>query len=103
MAAILDAEVSHSRVVVEVLLKRWIVRDNERVLIAEVDAHGVPGASGASYLICDCEQSLRRLWNFPADWHGMEDVQLLALFDAPHARVGSRRNDDAGQIVAHRY
>jgi hypothetical protein len=90
-------------VVVEVLLKRWIVRGPERTLIAEVDAHGVPGASRASYLMCDSEQSIRRLWNFPDDWHRMEDASLLALFHAPYVQAGTPKNDDAGQLVALSY
>ena len=89
--------------VVEVLLKRWVVRDGERVLIAEADARGVPGGSRASCLICDSERSIRRLWNFPDDWQRMPDEKLLALFDAPYVRSESRRNEKAGQLIANCY
>jgi hypothetical protein len=98
-------------VAVEVLLKRWVLRNRERILIAEVDARTVPGASRASCLICDCEQSIRRLWNFPDDWHRMDDAKLLGLFEAPH--VGADRpasvtsaagaNEKTGQLVAVSY
>ena len=88
---------------VEVLLKRWVVRDRERVLIAEIDARRVPGASRASCLICDCEQSIRRIWNFPDDWDRMEDGKLLALFETPYARPEQKRNEKTGQLVANCY
>jgi hypothetical protein len=96
-------EISYWLVVVEVLLKRWVVRDRERVLIAEVDARGVPGGSRASCLICDCEQSIRRIWNFPDDWDRMDDAKLLALFDAPYVRAEPQANESAGDLVAVSY
>jgi len=71
---------------VEVLLRRWIVRNCERVLISEVDARTVPGASRDSCLICESEGSIRRIWSFPDDWQQMGDATLLALFDAPYRR-----------------
>jgi hypothetical protein len=74
----------------EVLLKRWIVRDSERWTVAEVDARDVPGAHGNVCLICDSDHSVRRLWAFPADWHRMEDARLLNLFTAPMVRTPAR-------------
>lgn len=67
----------------EVLLRRWIVRDGERWTITEVDARDVPGARGDYCLICESDLSVRRLWKYPADWHRVEDEKLLALFAAP--------------------
>ncbi len=70
----------------EVLHKRWIVRDSERFTIAEVDARSVPGARGSCCLICESDLSVRRLWSYPADWNRMEDARVLALFAAPVVR-----------------
>ena len=70
----------------EVLLKRWIVREGERWTVAEVDARDVPGARGNCCLICESDLSVRRLWTYPADWHRMEDGKLLGLFAAPLVR-----------------
>jgi hypothetical protein len=67
----------------EVLLKRWIVRETERWTVTEMDARDVPGARGNCCLICECDLAVRRLWSYPDDWHRMEDARLLALFAAP--------------------
>ena len=69
----------------EVLLKRWVMRDGERMLVTECDARGVPGASAATCLICETDSAMRRIWNFPVDWHRLEDAQVLALFELPFA------------------
>lgn len=97
------AEILYRLVDVEVLLKRWVVRDGERVLIAEVDARAVPGASRPSSLICECDHSIRRLWNFPDDWNRMADAKLLALFEQPHARPEAASEKRTGQLVADCY
>jgi hypothetical protein len=86
----------------EVLLKRWIVRDSERWTVAEMDARHVPGARGNCCLICESDLSVRRLWSYPADWHRMEDGKLLALFAAPLVRNMPARpaaGDDAGAVI----
>jgi hypothetical protein len=70
----------------EVILKRWIVRETERWTVSEVDARDVPGARGSHCLICESDLSVRRLWSYPADWHRLEDNRLLALFAAPLVR-----------------
>jgi hypothetical protein len=70
----------------EVLLKRCIVRENERWTVTEADARDVPGARGDCCLICESDLSVRRLWTYPVDWHRMEDDKVLALFAAPLVR-----------------
>jgi hypothetical protein len=75
---------------VEVLLKRLVVRDGERVTVAEVNARGVPGAQRESCLICETDYAMRRIWRYPADWHHLEDAKVAALFDAPHS-IGEPR------------
>ena len=74
-------------VAVEVLLKRWVVREGERSLVAEADARDVPGAQGPNCLIFETEALMRRIWHYPADWNQLEDSRLIALFDRPY--VGS--------------
>ena len=70
----------------EVLLKRWIVREDQRWTVTEMDARDVPGARADHCLICESDLSVRRLWQYPADWHRFEDGKLLALFAAPLVR-----------------
>ena len=84
----------------EVLLKRWIVRDSERWTISEVDAREVPGARGDSCLICESDFSVRRLWSYPADWDRIEDARLLALFAAPMVKSAPMRAPAIGLEVA---
>ena len=67
----------------DVLLKRWVMRDGERALVSECDARGVPGATGTNCLICETEAAIRRIWSYPADWHRLEDATVFALFDQP--------------------
>lgn len=69
----------------DVLLKRWVMRDGERTLVSECDARGVPGAAGTRCLICETDVAMRRIWSYPADWHRLEDARVLALFDQPFA------------------
>lgn len=75
----------------EVLLKRHVVRDGERVTVAEINARGVPGALRDECLICESDHAVRRLWRYPADWHHLEDAHVAALFDAPY-RSGELRD-----------
>ena len=84
----------------EVLLKRWIVRGSERWTISEVDAREVPGARSDSCLICESDFSVRRLWNYPADWHRIEDTKLLCLFAAPMVKSSPVRARAIGLEVA---
>ena len=74
---------------VEVLLKRLVVRNGERVTVAELDAHGVPGALREACLICESDHAVRRIWRYPADWQRLDDDRVAALFDAPHRLVAS--------------
>lgn len=75
----------------EVLHKRWIVRDGERWTVSEVDARDVPGSCGDCCLICESDLSVRRLWSYPAEWNRMEDARLLDLFAAPLVRSAPAR------------
>lgn len=67
----------------DVLLKRWVMRDGERALVSECDAREVPGAVGTHCLICETDGAMRRIWSYPADWHRLDDAKVLDLFDQP--------------------
>ena len=61
-------------------------------MIAEVDARHVPGARNDYCLIRSTDAAVRRIWSYPADWHGLEDGTLMALFEAPFAADAQRRD-----------
>ena len=85
----------------EVILKRWIIRDGERWTVAEVDAHDVPGSRGDRCLICESDLSVRRLWSYPDDWNRLGEEKLLGLFSAPLARKSPSRVFER-EVVAER-
>jgi hypothetical protein len=87
-------------VAVEVLLKRWVVREGERSLVAEADARGVPGAQGPNCLIFENDVLMRRIWHYPADWNQLEDSRLIALFDRPFVSSGPGRVAACGRPQA---
>ena len=94
-----QAHIFFQAATMEVLHKRWIVRDGERWTVSEVDARDVPGTCGDSCLICESDLSVRRLWRYPADWNGMDDAGLLDLFAAPLVRSTPTRAIERGVMV----
>jgi hypothetical protein len=61
-------------------------------MIAEVDARDVPGARSNYCLIRSTDAVMRRIWSYPADWHRLEEERLMALFEAPFAGDGQKRD-----------
>ena len=53
------------------VLVRWHVN--------EVDARRVPGARGARCLLFACDQVIRRVWRYPADWRSLDGPGLALL------------------------
>lgn len=49
--------------------------------IREFDSPRTPGAKAQVSLICESNSAVRRLWNFPANWRTMSELELLELFD----------------------
>ena len=83
----------------EVLLKRWVRRDGERVLVTECDARFIPGSTGATCLICETDSTMRRIWSYPVDWEGLDDARVLALFDQPFVPVSSARQESPSKAA----
>jgi len=50
-------------------------------LIREMDATEVPGAKGPRCLVCECavDGVVRRLWQYPREWHELPDDELRKL------------------------
>jgi hypothetical protein len=59
--------------------ERILQRGDETWTVREVSAHQVPGARGARCLICESASVVRRLWDYPDNWHALTDTELLAL------------------------
>ena len=60
--------------------ERILQRGDEMWTVREVSAHRVPGARGARCLICEYASVVRRLWDYPDNWHALTDTDLLALY-----------------------
>lgn len=71
----------------DVFLRRRVSSGANHWLICEVDARSVPGARADRCLVCQNEQVVRRLWAYPAAWHELSDVALIALCDGKLADV----------------
>lgn len=89
----------------DVLLKRRLLCGGDRWLIAEIDARGIPGAQADRCLVCQSEQVMRRLWDYPTDWHSLSDEALGALCegvlaDMPAAHAGQEARAREGRPSA---
>ena len=71
----------------DIFLRRRVSSGADHWLICEVDARAVPGARADRCLVCQNEQVVRRLWAYPAAWHELSDVALIALCDGKLADV----------------
>ena len=47
--------------------------------VVEMDARAVPGAHAALCLVFAREGCIRRVWNYPIDWHALDDDELASL------------------------
>jgi hypothetical protein len=47
--------------------------------VVEVDARMVPGSHGARCLIFAHQDCIRRVWDFPSDWRGLDATALEEL------------------------
>jgi hypothetical protein len=58
-----------------------VVRDGEETSwsVREVDGRKVPAARGSRCLIFDSESAVRRVWDYPPDWHELPPGELAAL------------------------
>jgi len=61
--------------------ERLVERDAVAWRIREIDSTLTPGAPVPVSLMCESTMLVRRIWQFPGDWHALSDHELLKLFD----------------------
>ena len=59
--------------------RTFVDEEGARWRVEEVEAAGVPGARGAACLIFDRGDHWHRLWDYPREWAGLPEVELLEL------------------------
>ena len=47
--------------------------------VTERDARSDPGALRAQCLIFACSETVRRVWDYPTEWRGLDSDALIAL------------------------
>ena len=72
----------------------WVVR--------EADGRGVPGAKGASSLIFDSREVIRRIWLFPRNWRQLNADDLWTVSERS-AVISSKFNDQARDLSSTLY
>jgi hypothetical protein len=65
--------------------ERIIVRGEREWRIREKNTGTVPGARAACCLICESDDVVRRIWNYPANWRELSDDELLRLCERSSA------------------
>ncbi|HEX8848854.1 MAG TPA: hypothetical protein VF761_04900 [Gemmatimonadaceae bacterium] len=81
----------------DILRKRRVGSGDDQWLIAEVDARRVPGGRADRCLVCQNEQVVRRLWDYPRDWFGLSEVALRALCEGQLADRPPRTASERGR------
>ncbi|NUO63118.1 MAG: hypothetical protein HOQ11_00840 [Gemmatimonadaceae bacterium] len=84
----------------DILLKRRVLSGHERWLIAEVDARAVPGARADRCLVCQSDQVVRRMWEYPPNWYSLSETALAALCEGTLADVPRRASELGGSRQA---
>ena len=64
-------------------------RSDQMVSVVERRADGVAGARGPTCLMYTSELGFTRVWDYPAHWLNLSDVELLAL---PNRRYRQSRS-----------
>ena len=65
--------------------ERIIVRGEREWRIREKNMGTVPGAHASRCLICESDDVVRRIWNYPENWRELSDDELLRLCDRSSA------------------
>jgi hypothetical protein len=47
--------------------------------VVEIDARDVPGARAPYCLVFSRTECIRRVWDYPANWRTLDDLELAAL------------------------
>ena len=79
----------------DILRRRRVSSGDDHWIIAEVDARHVPGGRADRCLVCQNEQVVRRLWDYPPEWYSLSDVALRALCEGQLADRPPRPATDA--------
>jgi hypothetical protein len=58
---------------------RSFKRDDVTWVVREAEADRVPGAQGATSLVFDSQQAIRRAWLFPRNWYQLDASALWAV------------------------
>lgn len=59
--------------------RRVVTQGDQRWLIEERESASALGSRGRRSLICFGDTVVRRIWDYPADWHALSDDALLRL------------------------
>lgn len=59
--------------------ERIIQRGDQYWIVREVNTSTVAGSHGARCLICESDDIVRRVWEYPDDWDKLSDDALLEL------------------------
>jgi hypothetical protein len=65
--------------------ERIIRRGGREWRLREMNAGAVPGALAARCLICESDDIVRRIWNYPDGWRDLSDDELLRLCERSSA------------------
>lgn len=68
---------------------RTFKRNDVTWVVREADAGHVPGAQGATSLVFDSQQAIRRAWIFPRNWDQLDASELWALSERS-GRISAR-------------
>lgn len=77
---------------------RSFTHDDVTWVVREAEGRGVPGAKGASSLIFDSREVIRRVWVFPRNWHQLNAHDLWVLSE--RSVVISSRFDEQSRDLA---
>ena len=59
--------------------ERVIQRAEQRWVVREINTTNQTGGHGRRCLICESEEIVRRVWEYPDDWDRLSDEALLEL------------------------
>jgi hypothetical protein len=59
--------------------ERIIQRAEQRWVVREISTTNQAGGRGRRCLICESDEVVRRVWEYPDDWERLSDEELLEL------------------------
>ncbi len=58
---------------------RIVRHDDREWRVREMNTGAVPGAHASRCLICESDDVVRRIWNYPNNWRSLTDADLIGL------------------------